>query len=101
MDHDPGVRKRIPLALRPGREEDRTHAGRLPHAISCHGAFQELHGVINGKAGRNRTTRRIDVHVDVFIRVLTLEEKHLCNRKVADLVGDRRSDEDDAVLQQS
>ena len=44
---------------------------------------------------------RVDVEVDVLLRVLGLEEQQLGDDQVGDVVVDRRAEEDDAVLEQA
>src|SRR6185312_11592037 len=47
------------------------------------------------------SARRVDVHRDVLLRVLTLEVQQLRDDEVCDLVVDRGAEEDDALVEQS
>jgi len=49
----------------------------------------------------DRAARRVDVEVDVLVRVLGLEEQHLRDDQVGGRVVDRPDDEDDAFLEQA
>ena len=101
VDHDVRVRQRVAFAFRAGAEEHRAHAGGDAHAIRRHVARHELHRVVDREAGRHGAAGRVDVDVDVLLRVLHLEEKHLRDHDVRDLVVDRRADEDDAILEET
>jgi len=46
-------------------------------------------------------SRRVDVDVDVLALVLHLQEEHLGDDEVGDVVVDRRADEDDPVLEEA
>ena len=68
--------------------------------MRLHVGLDELHRVVNRQPGRNRPARAVDVEQDVLVGILGLEEQHLRDDQIGDLVVDRRADEDDAVLQQ-
>src|SRR5690349_1104475 len=74
MDQDPRVGERVPLALGPGRQQDRGHRGRLPDAGGRHVRLDELHGVVNRQASRHDAPGAVDIQEDVPIRVLGLQE---------------------------
>ncbi len=93
--------QRVALALGAGREQERAHRGRLPHADGRHSGLHVLHGVVDREAGRDRAARRVDVEDDVLVGVFGLEEQHLGDDDVGDVVVDRRAEEDDAVLEQA
>ena len=64
-------------------------------------AADELHQCQpDGHAGRNRTTRRIDVHVDVGLVVLELQEQQLGDDGISNHVVDLRPQKNDAVFEQ-
>ena len=50
VDHDARVRQRVALALGAGREQERAHRGRLPHADGRHVGAHVLHGVVDRHA---------------------------------------------------
>src|SRR5581483_5786230 len=97
MDHDPRVRQREALPLRAGCQKPRRHARRLPHAERRDLRLDVLHGVVDREAGGHRAARRIDVHVDVLLRVLGLEEEQLRDHQVREVITDRRTEDDDAI----
>ena len=93
-----GSAERFPVPA--GGKEERAHAGGHPHADRVHRALQELHGVIYRHPCRNRAAGRVDVHVDVALWVVRVQEKQLRDDDVGDVVGHRRAEEDDAVHQE-
>src|SRR5213596_772427 len=101
MDHDAGVREREALALAPRREQPGGHAGRLPDAQGGHLGLDVLHGVVDREAGGHRAPRRVDVHVDVLLRILGLEEEELGDDQVGEVVADRGAQDHDPVAQQA
>src|SRR4051794_33426028 len=101
MNDNSGIRQRKPLALGPGRQQDRLHRGRLADADGLDVRFDELHGVVDGQPCSNRAARAVDIELDVLVGVLGLEEEHLGDRQVRYLIVNRRADEDDAVLEQA
>ncbi len=54
-----------------------------------------------GEQRRHVPARRVDVKVDVLVRVLGLQVQELRHDEVADRVVDRRAEEHDPVLQQA
>ena len=65
------------------------------------GGPDELHGVVDRHAGGDDAAGRVDVHGDLFLRVLGLEEEKLRRDQRGDVVLDRAGDEDDALLEQA
>jgi hypothetical protein len=63
--------------------------------------LDELHGVVDGHAGGDRTARGVDVEVDVLVRVLGFQEQELGHHQVGHLVLDRADQEDHAFLEQA
>src|SRR6185437_11976591 len=64
VDHDPGVRQRIALALRPGREQHRRHRRRLADADRADRGAQVLHRVVDREARGYDAARRVHVQAD-------------------------------------
>ena len=62
--------------------------------------LDELHRVEDRQAGADRAARRVDVEVDVLVRVLALQEQHLRDDQVGGLVVDRADQEDQPLAQQ-
>ena len=60
----------VALALGAGGEEELAHRGGQPHAVGGHVALDELHGVVDGHAGRHRAAGRVDVKGDIALGVL-------------------------------
>jgi hypothetical protein len=59
-----------------------------------------LHDVVDGHARVREPTRRVDVEVDVAVRVLRLQEEDLRHDQVGDLIVDLLAEEHDALAQQ-
>ena len=101
MDQHPAVGQERALALGPRRQQHRRHRRRLPDAVGGDVGLDVLHGVVHRQPGGHRTARRVDVEVDVALRVLRLEEEHLRDHQARHVVVDRAAEEDDVVLEQA
>ncbi len=91
----------VRLFLGSGREQPRRHRGRLPHTERRHIRPHVLHGVVDREARRHRATGRVQVDVDLLLGIFRLEEEQLGDDHVRGVVGNRRSEKDDPVAQQS
>jgi hypothetical protein len=60
-----------------------------------------LHRVVDREAGGDHSARRVDVHEDVLLRVLGLEEEQLGGDERGHMVLDRAGDEDDPLAKQA
>src|SRR5213594_5151931 len=100
MDQDPGVRQREAFALGTGAEQERAHRRRLPHADGGDGRLDVLHRVVDGDARRHRAAGGVDVELDVLVGILGLQEEHLGDDQVGDLVLDVGREEDDPLLEE-
>ena len=60
----------------------------------------EAHGVVDREACRDRAAGRVDVEVDVVVRIVGLEEEQLRDDDVGHVVVDLTPQEDHAVAQQ-
>jgi len=100
MNHDVGVRQRVTLALCSAAEQHRAHARRLANAIGVYVARQELHCVVNRQSRRDAAAGRIDVEMNVLLRIAHLEEKQLGNDEVRHHVVHRRAQKHDAIHEQ-
>src|SRR5713226_1758611 len=101
VDHDAGMGEGKALSLRAGRQQERRHRGRHAHADGRDPRLHVLHRVVDGEAGGDRTARAVDVQADVLVGILALEEEHLRDDHVGDVVVKRRAEEDDAILQEA
>ena len=100
VQQDAGVRQREALALGPGRQQHRGGRGGLAEAEGGDVGLDELERVVDGEQRRDLAAGRVDVEVDVLVRLLGLEEEHLGADQVGHGVVDRRAEEDDALTQQ-
>src|SRR6478672_7719343 len=101
VDQDLGVRQRRPLSLRAGGEKQRAHRHRDPDTRRRNVRLDELDGVVNREPRVDGAARRVDVDVDVLVRILGFEVDHLGDDEVRDLVVDRRAEEDDPLVEQA
>jgi hypothetical protein len=88
------------VALGATGQEHRCHAGAHTHRKGGDIGLDHLDGVVDSQPGIHNSPRRIDVELDVLVRVLMSQEEHLGDDQVGDLIIDRSTQEDDAVLQQ-
>src|SRR6516164_3027950 len=77
MQHDTRVRECEPHALLAGSQQQRRHGGGLADAQSGDRRADELHRVIDRKARRHDTAWRVDVHCDLFLRIVRFQEQEL------------------------
>ena len=101
VDHDPAVRQGVALALGPGGQEQRAHAGALADAVGRHVARDPLHRVVDRQPGGDAAAGAVDVEMDVGLGVLMGQDQHLGDDQVGDVVVDGRAQDDDAVLEQA
>ena len=81
-------------------QQQRGHRGGLAHAQRHYVILHVLHGVINRHARRDRTSRRIDIELNVFLGIFLSQKQHLGNHQIGDVVVDRRAYEDDVIAKQ-
>ena len=98
VQKDSGVGRCITLALGSGREQELTHRSAHSNANCYDIVWYVLHGVINSHASRDRTTRRVDVQVNVFGRVFGGKHKHLRANLVGIVVANIAAEPDDSIL---
>src|SRR5829696_321767 len=101
VDQDLRVRQRHALALGAAGEQQRTHRHRDADADGLHAGLDELHRVVDREARVDRAPRRVDVDGDVLVRVLGLEVDQLRDDQVRDVLGNRRAEEDDPLVEQT
>ena len=101
VDQNARVRKAVALALGPSGKQHGAHGSRLSHTIRDDVRLDQIHRVQNREARRNRPARRVDVQIDIFLRVLSRQEQHLRNDKVRDVIIHWRAEENNVLLQQA
>jgi hypothetical protein len=92
--------QRIALARCAGRQQQGAHARGLADADRAHVRLDVLHGVVDGHPCGDDAARRVDVQADVLLGILRLEEQHLREDHVGDVVIDRSHQEDHPLLEQ-
>ena len=70
-----GMRGQESLALGAGAQQELAHGCAHAQADGRHVRLDKLHGVVNGHACGDGTTRGIDVQLDIFTRILRLQEQ--------------------------
>src|SRR5829696_3448597 len=101
VDQDLRVGQRHALARRAARQEQRPHRHRDADADGLDVRLDELHRVVDREARVHRPAGRVDVDRDVLVRVLGLQVQQLRDDQVGDLVGDRRPQEHDPLVEQA
>src|SRR5579863_1772996 len=101
MNKNAGIGQGEAFAFVSGQKKEGAHAGSLADAIGDDVVLDELHGVIDGETGGNGAPRGVDVERDVLLGILALEEEHLGDDKIRDLVVDGSTKKDNVVAQQT
>ena len=91
----------ITLAGGAGAQQELRHRGTEAHADGAHLGSDELHGVVDRHAGRDRPSGRVDVEPDRLFGVLRLEEQHLGDELVGHVVVDVGAEEHHPVLEEA
>src|SRR3546814_7449926 len=77
VDHDPRVRQRDAHAGFAGGEQEAAHRRGLADADGADARANILHRVVDRHARRDDPARRVDVHIDVLLRIFRLRsEEH-------------------------
>src|SRR5205807_9968174 len=101
VDVDPRVRQRRPPDLGAGHQQDGAEAGGPAYRHRRDRGRDVLHRVVDRKAGRDRPARRVDVYLDLLLRVVRGEEDQLGDDQVGQDVVDGPADDHDPVAQQA
>ena len=59
-----------------------------------------MHRVVDAQTGRDAATRRIDIQINVFFRILRFKEQQLRDDEVGEDIVDRSAQKNDAVFQE-
>ncbi len=100
VDEHPGVREREALARRTGREQHGRSRGRLAEHHGLDLRRDVLHRVVDRRHRGERATGRVDVHRDVTLGILALQDEELRHHVVGRGVVDLHAEEDHAVFEQ-
>ena len=101
VDHHARVRQAVTLALGTSSQQEGAHAAGLADADGRDVRLDELHGVVDRHAGGDGTARRVDVQMDILVRVFRFKEQQLRNDEVGHVVLYRANQEDHTLLQQA
>lgn len=101
VDHDSGVRQCESFAFGASGQQHGAHRSGLADAVGRDVARNELHRVIDRQASGNAAAGAVDVQVNVGFGVVRLQEQHLGDQRVGDLVVDLLAEENDAVFEQT
>src|SRR6185437_3049784 len=100
VQEHPGVGQGEPLAPGPGGQQDGGGRCGLAEAEGGHVRLDVLHRVVDGEQRGDVAAGRVDVQVDVLVRLLRLQEQQLGAHQVGHGVVDGGAEEDDPFLQQ-
>src|SRR2546425_2140056 len=98
---DRGARQRESFALRPRHQHHGAEAGCAPDTDCRNGRPDVLHGVVDRQSCGHRATWRVDVDLDLLVRVVSRQVHELGNHEVGDHVVDGTADQDDSVPEQA
>ena len=101
MQQNPGVGGDVALPLRSRRQEELPHGGGHPHADGHDVGLDELHRVVDRHARRDRAAGRVDVQVDVLLRILGGQQQQLSADDIRVLIAHLVAEPDDALLQEA
>src|SRR3990167_2740464 len=101
VNHHARVRQTVTLALSASGQQECTHAARLTNTGGGHVRLDELHGVVDRHTRRHRTTWRVDVKVNVLIRIFRFKEQQLRTDQVGHVVLYRADKKDHSLLEQA
>ena len=101
MDHHPSIGQGKPLAFCSGGQEERSHTSSLTEADGIDRGLHILHGVVDSQSGCHTASRRIDVEINVFLRIFRFKKEELRNHQVGKHIVDRGSKENDAVFEKA
>ena len=63
--------------FRSSSKQERSHRSRKSGTNSLNITLEDLHRIVNCQSGINFSTRRIDVHDDIFLRIFLFQIEHL------------------------
>ena len=100
MQQHPAIGQHVTLTSRPGHQQQRPHRGRDTDAVGCHVCADELHRVVNGQPRADGTARRIDIEMDIGLRILVRKEEELGNHHIGRLISHGPPHKNDAIFQE-
>ena len=95
------MRQGEPLPRGAGGQQHRGGRGGLAVTERGHVVLDELERVVDGEQCGDVSAGRVDVEVDLLVRLLGLQEQHLRAHEVGHGVVDRSAEEDDALAQKA
>ena len=100
MNQDARVRQRKPLLGRaPGQQHGGDGSG-LADARRDHVRLHKLHSVVNGESRGDRASRRVDIQLNILLRIFRLQKKHLRRCQIGYMIVNGRSDENDVLFEE-
>jgi len=91
VNENAGIWQSETLALGSGCQEQRSHRSTLADADGGYVRPDKLHGVVDGHARGDGTSGRVDIDVDIFLRILCFEEEKLGHDQIGNLIVDGRA----------
>src|SRR5690606_2462800 len=93
VDHHTCVLQGAAFALCAGAQQNGAHGGGHACADRGHIGVDVLHGVVDPQACVNTATGRVQIDLDVLLRIGAFEEEQLCLYDVGHLIVDRGAKE--------
>ena len=99
VNHHAAVGQGEAFAFGAGGKQERAHAGGLAEAQGGYVGLDEVHGVVDRHAGRNRAAGAVDVEENIFIGVFAFQKQQLRHHQIGSLVVYRTHQEDNPLFQ--
>ena len=100
MDHYFSIRQREAFAFGTCCENNRRSRSRDADTHGGDIGFDVIHRVEHGEPRRDGAARRVDIDLDVFLRVLRLEKEQLRDDEICGVVVNGAAEEDNAFLEE-
>src|SRR3982075_2812048 len=101
VNHDIRVWQSVTFSLSTSRQQNGSHARRNTHTIGSNITGHELHRIVNCQTGGNGAARRINVKINITLRILHLQKQELGNNAVCYEIINRSADDTEAIFEQS
>lgn len=101
VDHDSCVGQCESFSFRASGQQHRAHRRGLADAVGGDVARDELHRVVDRQACGNTAAGAVDIQVNVGFGVVRLQEQHLGDQGIGDVIVNLLAEENDAVFEQA
>ena len=101
VNHDTRMRQRRALAFGAASKKNCSHARSLPDTNRNDIGTHILHGIVDRHTSRHRSSRTIDVEINIFLRIFTFKKKKLRDDKISHNVIYFSAKKNDALLKKA